>query len=125
MENAVELPLKTAVARALMGHCPACGKGKLMRGYLKQVDACSACGESFGEIRADDAAPWATIILVGHVFLPIAFMVELGLPVWAEASVWAAGFAGLSLAILPKAKAMFIAILWHTRAPGYKPVELV
>jgi uncharacterized protein (DUF983 family) len=125
MENAEEVPLKVAVARALMGRCPACGQGKLMRAYLKQVDNCSACGESFGQIRADDAAPWATIILVGHVFLPMAFMIELGLPVWAEATVWAAGFSALSLAVLPKAKAMFIAILWHTRAPGYKPVELV
>ena len=125
MENATEMPLKTAVARALMGRCPACGKGKLMKGYLKQVENCSACGESFGQIRADDAAPWATIIVVGHIFLPLAFMVELGLPVWAEATVWSLAFAALSLAILPKAKAMFIGILWHTRAPGYKPVELV
>ena len=125
MENADEMPLKTAAARALMGRCPHCGKGKLMKSYLKQVENCSVCGESFGQIRADDAAPWATIILVGHVFLPIAFMVELGLPVWAEAGVWATGFTALALAILPKAKAMFIGILWHTRAPGYKPVELV
>jgi uncharacterized protein (DUF983 family) len=125
MENHDEMPLKVAVGRALMGRCPACGKGKLMKGYLKQVDNCAACGESFGQIRADDAAPWATIILVGHVFLPLAFMIDWGLPVWAEASLLSAGFAALSLAILPKAKAMFIAILWHTRAPGYKPVELV
>ncbi len=124
MENTDEMPLKLAVARALMGRCPACGQGKLMRGYLKQVDNCAACGESLGQIRADDAAPWATIILVGHVFLPIAFMVDLALPVWAVATLWSALFAGLSLAILPKAKAMFIGILWHTRAPGYKPVEL-
>ena len=125
MENADELPFKVAVARALMGRCPACGQGKLMRGYLQQVENCAACGESLGQIRADDAAPWATIILVGHVFLPLAFMVELGLPVWAEATVWSLAFAALSLAILPKAKAMFVAILWHTRAPGYTPVELV
>ena len=125
MEKHDEMPLKLAVARALMGRCPACGKGKLMRSYLKQVDTCSACGESLGQIRADDAAPWATIILVGHVFLPMAFLIELGLPRRVEATVWATGFAALSLAILPKAKAMFIGILWHTRAPGYKPVELV
>ena len=30
----------------------------------------------------------------------------------------------LSLAILPKSKALFLAILWHTRAPGYKQVEI-
>jgi uncharacterized protein (DUF983 family) len=51
------ISLKTAAARALMGRCPCCGKGRLMKSYLKQVENCSVCGESFGQIRADDAAP--------------------------------------------------------------------
>ena len=121
-----EIDLKTAARRALLGRCPACGQGKLMRSYLKQVDHCAACGESLGQIRADDAAPWATIILVGHVFLPFAFMLNLDwMPTWVAMLSLAALFAGIALAILPRAKALFIAILWQTRAPGYKPVELV
>jgi uncharacterized protein (DUF983 family) len=121
--TAVEL--KTAALRGLMGRCPCCGEGKLMKSYLKQVENCSVCGESFGEIRADDAAPWATIILVGHVFLPFAFMVDVDwMPVWAAALMWSALFVVLSLAILPRAKSLFVGILWQTRAPGYKPVEL-
>ena len=63
MEAANEMPLKLAVARALMGRCPACGQGKLMRGYLKQVENCAACGESFGQIRADTGV---TILMVTH-----------------------------------------------------------
>lgn len=121
--TAVEL--KTAALRGLMGRCPCCGEGKLMKSYLKQVENCSVCGESFGEIRADDAAPWATIILVGHVFLPFAFMVDVDwMPVWTAALMWSALFVALSLAILPRAKSLFVGILWQTRAPGYKPVEL-
>ena len=118
MENADELPFKVAVARALMGRCPACGQGKLMKGYLKQVENCAACGESFGQIRADDAAPWATIILVGHVFLPLAFMVDLTqvMPMWAELTIWSGFFAALSLALLPRAKGMMLGVLWQTRA---------
>jgi len=38
--------------------------------------------------------------------------------------MWSTLFALISLAVLPRAKALFIAILWQTRAPGYKPVEL-
>jgi uncharacterized protein (DUF983 family) len=121
-----EIPLKTAAARALLGRCPCCGEGNLFRSYLKQVENCSVCGESFGQIRADDAAPWLTIILVGHVFLPLAFLVNVDwMPVWAAMGMWSACFAGLSLAILPRAKGLFIAILWQTRAPGYAPVGLV
>jgi uncharacterized protein (DUF983 family) len=112
--------LKLAGKRALMGLCPCCGKAKLFRSYLKQVDACGACGEAFGAIRADDAAPWLTIIIVGHLFLPIMLFFEQGtsVPAWAAAGLWSAFFIGLSLAILPRAKGLFIAILWRTRAPG-------
>ncbi|HTC82878.1 MAG TPA: DUF983 domain-containing protein, partial [Rhizomicrobium sp.] len=101
-------------------------QGKLMRNYLKQVEACAACGERLGHIRADDAAPWATIILVGHIFLPFAFLVNVDwMPTWAAMLMWSACFATIALAILPRAKALFIGILWQTRAPGYKPVEIV
>ncbi len=120
-----EITLKTAALRALRGRCPCCGEGKLMRYYLKQVEQCSVCGEQFGQIRADDAAPWLTIIVVGHVFLPLAFMLNWDwMPTWAAMVSMASLFTCLSLAILPRAKMLFIAILWQTRAPGYKPVEL-
>lgn len=120
-----EIELKTAVLRALRGRCPCCGKGKLMKSYLKQVENCSVCGESFGQIRADDAAPWLTIILVGHLCLPFAFMVDVDwMPLWAAMGMWGTCFSAISLAILPRSKALFVAVLWHTRAPGYKPVEL-
>ena len=34
-------------------------------------------------------------------------------------------FSAISLAVLPRSKALFLAILWQTRAPGYRPVEIV
>ncbi len=115
---------RTAALRAALGKCPCCGQGKLFRTYLKQVDHCAVCGESFGQIRADDAAPWLTIILVGHLFLPLAFLIDLSAyPVWAVAGLWAVVFAALSLAILPRAKGVFIAILWRTHAPGYEAAQ--
>jgi uncharacterized protein (DUF983 family) len=120
MRNAVDF--KTSARYALMGRCPCCGQGKLYRAYLKQVDQCSACGEKFGAIRADDAAPWLTILIVGHIFLPFALIYAAAstLPAWATAIVCSVLFAVLSLAILPRAKALFIAILWRTGAPGSK-----
>jgi len=78
MSQHTEIALKTAALRGLLGRCPCCGQGKLMRSYLKPVENCAVCGERFGQIRADDAAPWLTIILVGHIFLPLAFMVDMG-----------------------------------------------
>jgi uncharacterized protein (DUF983 family) len=112
--------MRKAAERAVLGKCPCCGKGRLFARYLKQVDHCDACGESYGGIRADDAAPWLTIIVVGHLLLPFAFMIDLDfLPLWTAALGMAAFFAVLSAFLLPRAKGVILAILWVTRAPGY------
>jgi uncharacterized protein (DUF983 family) len=122
MRNQVDF--RKSAFYALLGRCPCCGQGKLFRSYLKQVDECAQCGERFADIRADDGAPWLTIILVGHIILPIvmAFVLIDTLPVWAAAAISAVILAVMSLLILPRAKALFIAILWHTGAPGSKAI---
>lgn len=120
-EAASSVPtLPTAIRRAVLGKCPNCGKGALYKSYLKQVDRCSVCGESYGQIHADDGPPWLTILLVGHVIIPLIFVVnDLTVwPLWVAMSVWPALTALLALAVLPRAKGVFLAILWKTRAPG-------
>jgi uncharacterized protein (DUF983 family) len=113
-----QVSMKLAARRGILGRCPCCGEGKLFRAYLKQVDNCSVCGEAFGHIRADDAAPWLTIILVGHIFVPLmlVFVAFSTMPSWESAMLWSVIFVGLSLAILPRAKGLFIAILKLTGA---------
>jgi uncharacterized protein (DUF983 family) len=117
---AEEITLRNAAKRGILGRCPCCGNGQLFARYLKQVEHCAACGEKFSHLRADDAAPWATIILVGHVFLPLAFMVDLTnvMPLWAELTLWSGFFTLLSMAVLPRAKGMMLGVLWQTRATG-------
>ena len=104
-----EIPMSLALRRGALGQCPSCGKTRLFASYLKQIDKCPNCGAHFGRIRADDAAPWGTIILVGHVFLPLAFLVNVDfLPTWAAMMLWATCFCLLSLAVLPRSKGLFL-----------------
>jgi len=112
--------LKLAMLRGALGRCPSCGETPLFRSYLKQVAACSTCKAEFARIRSDDAAPWLTAILVGHIFLPLIFFIDMEafMPYWAGLMVWFAVFASLSLVVLPRAKGFFIGLLWSTRAPG-------
>jgi len=125
MSDHTSVTLREAALRSLKGRCPCCGKGALFKSYLKQVDNCSVCGESFGQIRADDAAPWATLIVVGHIFLPLVFLFNWDwMPLWVAMVSMSALVAAMCLAILPRAKMLFIGILWQTRAPGYAPAEL-
>ncbi len=109
-----------AVWRAIRGRCPSCGRGRLFKSYLKQVDVCEACGEPFAHIRADDAPPWLTILVVGHLVVPAAVAVERFAlwPTWLAMTVWPLLALALALIILPRAKGLFLAAIWLTRGPG-------
>lgn len=111
------IPLKTVLWRGFLMQCPRCGCGDLLYRYLKQHDKCSCCGESIGRYRADDAPPWLTIFAVGHILAPLMLaMMEYD---WlsqnnaiAVCSLLACLLTGV---ILPRAKGLFIALLWRTQ----------
>jgi len=69
-------PLATAIGRGLRGRCPACGKGRIFTGFLKVAVACDVCKAPVGLARADDAPPYFTILVVGHIVIPLLFVVD-------------------------------------------------
>src|SRR3954452_25077118 len=89
--------LATAIGRGLCGHCPACRKGRVFRGFLKVVGSCSECAAPLGLARADDAPPYFTILIVGHIIIPLLFLVERSAqwPLWVMSAI----FLPLSLAL--------------------------
>lgn len=115
-----DISLAKAVRRGLFGRCPKCGDGKLFRAFLKPVDHCSNCREPLGHIRADDGPAWLTILVVGHLVVPILFMVEQRTtwPEWAAMTFWPALVVMLTLLLLPRSKGAFIAVIWQTKGPG-------
>jgi len=60
----------------LLGRCPACGQGRLFNGFLKIVPTCSHCDAPVGLARADDAPPYFTIFVVGHIVIPLMMYVD-------------------------------------------------
>jgi uncharacterized protein (DUF983 family) len=68
--------LAEAIGRGLLGHCPACGKGPIFKGFLKVVGTCQACAAPLGLARADDAPPYLTILLVAHIIVPLLVLVD-------------------------------------------------
>jgi uncharacterized protein (DUF983 family) len=69
-------PLATAIGRGLRGRCPACGKGRIFTGFLKVAATCEVCKAPLGLARADDAPPYFTILVVGHIVIPLLFVVD-------------------------------------------------
>ncbi|WP_300392267.1 DUF983 domain-containing protein [Henriciella sp.] len=117
-QPAAELSLATALRRGLSLRCPRCGEGKLLIGYLRQAPACSHCGLETGAIRADDGPPWLTLLATGHLLAPFMIIVFMStkLPVWASTMVMALVAASLCVALLPRAKGLFIAAIWKLGA---------
>ena len=69
-------PLGIAIGRGLLGRCPACGKSHLFNGFLRVVPECQNCGAPLGLARADDAPPYFTILIVGHIVIPAMLILE-------------------------------------------------
>jgi uncharacterized protein (DUF983 family) len=94
--------LGVAVGRGLLCKCPACGQTRLFAGYLRVVDCCTQCGAPLGSARADDAPPYFTILVVGHIVVPLMFLVERAYhpSTWVHAAIWLPLTTILSLALL-------------------------
>jgi uncharacterized protein (DUF983 family) len=109
--------LSQIIKLGLQNKCPNCGQGKLLVGYLKQSEKCSNCNEDFSNIRADDAPPWLTILIVGHILAPfiLHFLPNSSIPDWQHMIIWPSLALILSLLILPRAKGLFIALIWRSR----------
>jgi uncharacterized protein (DUF983 family) len=98
----VPAPLTTAIGRGVRNRCPYCGLGKVFAGYLTLVPACSECGAPLARLRADDAPPYFTIFLVGHLLVPPVFWVEKAYepPMWVHMVVWLPLFTILCILLL-------------------------
>ena len=111
-----------AVKRGFMGKCPHCGEGKMFRAFLKVAEACPACGEELHHQRADDAPPYMTIFVVGHIIGAGMLWVEHqndALPIWIHATIWPILTVVLSFYFLPRIKGALIGLQWALRMHGF------
>ena len=75
--NTVKKPkLLTILLRGVCKSCPQCGKERTLHSYLKVRPECTECGESLGHIRADDFPPYLTMVIVGHIIVPLLLLSE-------------------------------------------------
>lgn len=112
-----------AMRRGLAHTCPACGKGALFSSYLKVNDQCPNCGEELHHQRADDAPPYITIFIVGHIIVPGILILEKAYApaTWVHLLIWLPLLLILSLTILPRIKGLFVGLQWALRMHGFDP----
>jgi uncharacterized protein (DUF983 family) len=121
-DRAARRELGTAVRRGFIGRCPNCGKGRLFRAYLKVADSCPVCGEDLHHQRADDAPPYLTMLIVGHIVVAGVVAAEETWPrspMWLGAIVWIWLTFVLSLLLLPRVKGALVGYQWALRMHGF------
>lgn len=113
--------LWTAVKRGLRCRCPACGEGRMFTSYLKVAPACDRCGEELHHHRADDAPPYLTIMVVGHVVVPMLMWIELAYEpaLWIHALIWLPLTVIMSLLLLPPLKGLVVGYQRAMRMHGF------
>ena len=114
---------RSAIWRGMLGRCPECGEKTLWRKYLKVQDDCASCGLHLGGHQADDAPPYFTIFIVGHVIVPIALIVErlYTPPLYIHALLFTVLAVLVSLISLPIVKGGVVGLQWALRLHGFAP----
>lgn len=110
-----------AAGRGWNGHCPACNARSLYERYLKVSAVCAGCGEALHHHRADDAPPYVTIFVVGHIVVAGVLWLERAYrpDLWIHAILWLPLTLVLSLWLLPRVKGALIGLQWALRMHGF------
>lgn len=112
--------LLAALTRGAANRCPSCGQGSLFRGYLRVAERCGACGAPVGRVRADDAPPYFTIFIVGHIVIPLMLMAERGYAPssWTMAAVFLPLTLLMSLVLLRPVKGATVGLMMRFGITG-------
>jgi len=114
-----------AIGRGIRARCPACAHGRLYKRYLKTAKICHNCGEELFHHRADDAPPYFTMLIVGHVVVALVLATEIALspPIWVDMLVWLPLTVILSALLLPSIKGAVLALQWALHMHGFGGVD--
>jgi uncharacterized protein (DUF983 family) len=111
----------TAMKRGWRGRCPRCGEGKLFRAFLKVDNNCSVCGLDYTHHRADDLPAYLVIIIVGHIVVPLALLIETNYApaVALQLAVYLPVTLIASLVLLQPVKGTVVGVQWALRMHGF------
>src|SRR5262245_44000260 len=110
-----------SLLRGFAERCPNCGKGSLLRAYLKVRDACPSCVQVRQQHRTDDAPAYFTVVVVGHVIVGGVLALERAWapPSWVHLALWLPLSLVSSLWLLPRIKGALVGLQWALYMHGF------
>jgi uncharacterized protein (DUF983 family) len=88
----------------------------LFQRFLKVSQHCEVCGADNTIYPSDDAPPYLTIVIVGHLVVPLILWMET---TWAPAmwilfAIWLPLITAITIALLPFVKGAVVGFAWAT-----------
>jgi uncharacterized protein (DUF983 family) len=76
--------------------------------------SCDRCAADTGQIYTADIAPYFTILLVGHVVVPLLLLTEQHIhpALWVQVAIWPTLALVLTLWFLPRVKGCIMGLMW-------------
>ena len=110
-----------AIRRGLARKCPRCGNGRLFVAYTRLAPSCTACGLDYSGHQADDAPPYVTILVVGHLAIPLALVAKqvFDPPLALQFAVLTPSVLAAAYFLLPVSKGALVALQWANRMHGF------
>lgn len=122
-ENRPKRDLFKAMKTGFMMRCPNCANGRLFGRFLKVVHRCDACSEELHHHRADDAPPYFTIFIVGHIIVTGVLVLEVAYQpsMWVHMALWLPLTVLMSMALLSPIKGAVVGLQWALYMHGFDP----
>ncbi len=109
-----------SVTRGFRRCCPRCGERGMFAGYLSVSTTCRRCGLDFEIIRSDDIPPYFTVLIVGHLIVPLLLIIEQrsAPPVDLMLGIFLPLTLALTLMLLPFVKGAVMGAIWMSKQPA-------
>lgn len=107
----------TLLARGLRRRCPACGDGRISRGFLRLEPFCPSCGWRVGREPGAVTGAMYLIAILTQLFAAALFFAVWLLTDWTPAEKLVVALpliAGFSLVALPLSKSVWVAVDYYT-----------
>jgi uncharacterized protein (DUF983 family) len=114
---------KQAMLRGFSCRCPQCGEGRMFNRFLKVSPVCEQCQLALDGHRADDFPPYVTMMIVGHIVVPLNLVTErlYEWPLSWHLILWPLLAIILTLALIQPVKGALIGYQWALRLHGFDP----
>ena len=114
-------------AAGLACHCPRCGKGRLLRGFLTLAPRCTACGLDYGFADAGDGPAVFVTLFAGFIVVGLMLWTDAvyAPPIWLLMTIFLPLAVVVCLGLLRPLKGLLVALQYRNKAAqgGLRPPE--